>query len=120
MTTPTLLYIDDAASMRKVLSLVLDKAFSITLADNGQAGLDALDQQGFDVIISDINMPVMDGLTFLEKARNHPNARFTPILMMTTETNKALKAEGKRLGATGWLVKPFDPKTLPDLLHRLL
>ena len=115
-----LLYVDDANSMRKLVQLVLGQEFAVTMAANGQEALEAIENQKFDAIISDINMPVMNGLSFLEKARQHENAKFTPILMMTTEASQEMKAEGKRLGATGWIVKPFDPETLPGVIHRVM
>lgn len=120
MALPKILYIDDAPSMRKLIQLVMEKTCDLTLAENGQEGLNALDQARFDLIISDINMPVMDGLTFLENARSRKDTQFTPILMMTTETSADMKAKGRALGATGWLVKPFDPQTLPQLIQKLL
>ncbi|BCN93236.1 Fis family transcriptional regulator [Thiomicrorhabdus immobilis] len=115
-----LLYVDDASSMRKLVNLVLSKEFEITLAENGQQGYEAVLNSPFDVIISDVNMPVMTGLELLEKLRAHPNSKFTPILMLTTEASPELKAEGKRLGATGWIVKPFDPEKLSGIINRVL
>lgn len=115
-----LLYVDDASSMRKLVNLVLSKEFEITLAENGQQGYEAVQDSQFDVIISDVNMPVMTGLELLEKLRAHPNSKFTPILMLTTEASAELKAEGKRLGATGWIVKPFDPEKLSGIIQRVL
>ncbi len=114
------LYIDDASSMRKLVNLVLEKDFELTLAANGQEGFEAVQQQDFDVIITDINMPVMNGLQLLEKIRQHENSKFTPVLMMTTEASDEMKAEGKRLGATGWIVKPFDPDKLAAIIHRVI
>jgi two-component system chemotaxis response regulator CheY len=120
MPRPKILYVDDALSMRKLVHLVLQKTCDVTLAEHGQAALDALDKTRFDLIISDVNMPVMDGLTFLKAARERKDTHFTPILMMTTETGDDMKAQGRALGATGWLVKPFDPETLPKLIQKLI
>ena len=114
------LYIDDASSMRKLVDMVLSNDFDLTMAENGQEGLDAIQNDQFDVIISDINMPVMTGLEFLEKARALEAYKFTPILMMTTEASKEMKAKGKALGATGWIVKPFDPQKLPNIIRKVL
>lgn len=114
------LYVDDASSMRKLVNLVLAKDFDLTLVENGQLALDALSNQQFDVIISDINMPVMTGLEFLEKARALEAYRFTPILMMTTEASPEMKAQGKALGATGWIVKPFDPEKLGNIIRKVV
>lgn len=115
-----ILYVDDASSMRKLVNLVLSKEFDITMAENGLEGYEAVQNQKFDAIISDINMPIMTGLEFLEKLRQHPNAKFTPVLMLTTEASAELKAEGKRLGATGWIVKPFDPEKLGATINRVI
>ena len=114
------LYIDDASSMRKLVNLVLSKEFELTMATNGQEGYEAVQNEQFDVIISDINMPVMNGLTLLEKIRENESSKFTPVLMMTTEASAEMKAEGKRLGATGWIVKPFDPEKLAGIINRVI
>ena len=114
------LYIDDASSMRKLVELVLSKDFDLTTATNGQEGYEAIQQTQFDALISDINMPIMNGLTLLEKIREHESSKFTPVLMMTTEASAEMKAEGKRLGATGWIVKPFDPEKLPAIINRVI
>lgn len=113
------LYVDDASSMRKLVNLVLGKEFDLTLAENGQEGLSALQESQFDVIISDVNMPVMDGIAFLLEARKLPNYKFIPIVMMTTEASPEMKAKGKEGGATGWIVKPFDPEKLPSIIHKV-
>lgn len=114
------LYIDDASSMRKLVNLVIGKEFELTLAENGQQGLEALNKESFDAILSDVNMPVMDGLTFLKKARALDAYRFVPILMMTTEASPEMKAQGKALGATGWIVKPFNPDNLANIIRKVL
>lgn len=115
-----ILYVDDAPSMRKLVEMVLSAEFDITLAENGQEAFEAAQQTQFDVIISDINMPVMNGLEFLEKVRALEDYKFTPILMMTTEASREMKDQGKKLGATGWIVKPFDPSKLPGIVHKVL
>jgi len=115
-----ILYVDDANSMRKLVKLVLSNEFEITLAENGQQGYEAIQNNSFDAIISDVNMPIMNGLEFLEKLRAYPSSKFTPVLMLTTEASDELKAEGKRLGATGWIVKPFDPEKLSSIINRVI
>lgn len=115
-----ILYVDDAPSMRKLVKMVLGSEFEVTLASNGQEALDASLEMQFDAVISDINMPIMDGLTFLGHFRSDEKHKFTPVLMMTTEASREMKDKGKELGATGWIVKPFDPAKLPSILHKLL
>ncbi|WP_130537126.1 response regulator [Thiomicrorhabdus indica] len=113
-----ILYVDDAASMRKLVGLVLGKTYDLTIVENGAEALQEATQQKFDAVISDINMPVMNGLEFLEKFRAMPENQFTPILMMTTEASPEMKQQGRDLGATGWIVKPFDPEKLSGLIER--
>lgn len=115
-----ILYIDDASSMRKLVKMVLGSKFYLTMCEDGQQGLEAIQKEKFDLIISDINMPVMNGLEFLENARKEAEYKFTPILMMTTEASQEMKVQGKKLGATGWIVKPFDPAKLPKIINKLL
>lgn len=115
-----ILYVDDAPSMRKLVEMVLSSEFDLTLASNGQEALEATKKAQFDVIISDINMPVMNGLEFLEKVRSEEQYKFTPVLMMTTEASREMKDQGKKLGATGWIVKPFDPAKLPAIIRKVI
>lgn len=114
------LYIDDAPSMRKLVKLVIGSQYDLTLAENGRQGLEAAKEAQYDVIISDINMPVMDGFAFLKAIRAQETYKFTPILMMTTEASREMKNKGKTLGATGWIIKPFDPQKLPDVIRKVL
>jgi len=115
-----ILYIDDASSMRKLVKMVLDAEYDLTLAENGQEGLDKAKTEQYDLIISDVNMPIMDGLTFLNLIRKEANYKFIPIIMMTTEASPEMKAQGKAGGATGWLVKPFDPAKLSNIIKKLV
>ncbi len=115
-----ILYIDDAPSMRKLVEMVLGSQFDLTLCEDGAQALEAIRKEKFEVIISDVNMPVMNGLDFLALARKEPNYKFTPILMMTTEASREMKDRGKALGATGWIVKPFDPAKLASIINKVL
>jgi len=114
-----ILYVDDAKSMRRLVEMVLSKLYDITLATDGLEGLEALSKQDYDVIVSDINMPNINGLDFLQALRENPKHRYTPVLMMTTEADEEMKAKGKELGATGWITKPFDPEKLIKVLERV-
>ncbi len=118
----TALIVDDSTSMRQMVSFTLKGAgLTVIEGSNGQEALDKLASVGkVDVIITDLNMPVMDGLTFIKRVRALPAMRFTPILMLTTESGDNRKAEGKAAGATGWIVKPFQPEQLLKVIERVL
>eukprot|EP01035_Chromulina_nebulosa_P012535 gene12535-16715_t len=107
--------------MRDMVSYTLREAgFAVSEAEDGKKALTALQAAPVDVIITDLNMPNMDGVSLIRALRAHPQFRAVPILMLTTESDAAKKAEGKSAGATGWLVKPFDPKKLVDVVTRHL
>ncbi len=117
----TALVIDDSLTFRQMLTLALtDAKFTVTEAVNGQDALDKLAGKKVDIIISDVNMPVMDGITFVKKARALPQTKTTPILMLTTESQPEVKAQGKAAGATGWIVKPFNAAQLLKVVSDLL
>ncbi|MDG6777859.1 response regulator [Thiomicrorhabdus sp. zzn3] len=116
----SILYVDDARSMRSLVDLILNKQFAVTLAEDGIAGLKAMETAQFDLIISDINMPNMNGFEFLQQVRLQPAYQELPILMMTTEADLEMKQKGKALGANGWITKPFDPDKLVDTIEFLL
>lgn len=110
-----ILTVDDSRTMRDMLKLALAGAgHDVVQADDGQAGVETLtaDTAGFDVIITDINMPRMDGYGFIGHVRADPRHRATPILVLTTESEPAKKQRARDAGATGWIVKPFDPDKL--------
>ncbi len=113
------LAVDDSATMRNLVKIALEaEGFSVDTAGNGQEALELAKRNNYDVVISDINMPVMDGLQFLKEFREI-NKR-TPVLMLTTETEARKKEEAKRLGATGWIVKPFKPEDLVKVVKRVV
>jgi len=118
----TALLVDDSFSIRQMLSFTLkDAGFDVIEGANGQEGLTAVQQAAkLDLIITDLNMPVMDGITFIREARKLPASKYTPILMLTTETQAEKKQEGKAAGATGWIVKPFHPAKLLDVIAKLV
>jgi two-component system, chemotaxis family, chemotaxis protein CheY len=117
------LVVDDSSSMRMMVrAALLASGFEVVEAENGQQGLDRLAAQKAKVnlIVTDLNMPVMDGISFIRAARALPAHRFTPILMLTTEAQDARKQEGKQAGATGWLVKPFHPDQLAKVVAQVV
>ena len=115
------LIVDDSHSIRELLTSVLQKAgYSVTSADNGQVGLETAQSSNYDLVITDINMPVMDGLELLSNLRSLPEYSFKPILILTTEFSQEMKMKGKQAGATGWLVKPFDPDKLISVIARII
>ncbi len=108
-----ILAVDDSASMRQMVVFTLKGAgHQVTEAVDGQAALDVAKGQKFDLVLTDVNMPRMDGITLARELRSLPNFKFTPILMLTTEAGLNKKQEGKAAGATGWIVKPFNPEQL--------
>ncbi len=117
----TALIVDDSASIRQMVSFTLQEGgFTVLEATNGQEGLQRLENGKVDIIITDLNMPIMDGITFIRGARSRPASKFTPILMLTTESQEARKQEGRAAGATGWIIKPFDPERLLQVIAKVL
>ena len=117
----TILAVDDSASMRQMVAFTLKQAgHEVVEAEDGQKALAAAKGKAFNLVISDVNMPVMDGITLIKELRALPNYKFTPILMLTTEAGADKKQEGKAAGATGWIVKPFNPEQLLSTVNRVL
>ncbi|MBX4868789.1 response regulator [Rhizobium bangladeshense] len=116
-----ILTVDDSASIRLTTKVTLTNAgFSVTEAVNGAEGLMAAKSGSFDLIVTDLNMPVMDGLTMIEELRKLPAQAGVPIIFLTTESDADLKARAKAAGATGWLTKPFDPENLVKIVKKVL
>ena len=117
----SILTVDDSASIRQMVSFTLKGAgYDITEAVDGQDGLEKAKSKSFDLIFTDQNMPRMDGLSLIKNLRALPQYRSTPILMLTTEAGDAMKAQGRAAGATGWLVKPFDPAKLLEVVKKVI
>ena len=115
-----ILTVDDSRTMRDMLRMALVKAgFNVVEAVDGEHGLEVLNANGADVIITDINMPKMDGFGFIEAVREDAAYRATPILVLTTESDPAKKDRARRAGATGWIVKPFHPDKLVEAIRRV-
>jgi two-component system chemotaxis response regulator CheY len=116
-----ILAVDDSASMRQMVAFTLKSAgFDVTEAPDGAAALEIARKERFNVVLADVNMPVMDGLSLVRALRQLPDYKFTPLLMLTTESGPEKKQEGKNAGATGWLVKPFNPEQLVTTIKRVL
>lgn len=112
------LAVDDSRTIRDMLSLALKQAgFTPTVAEDGVDGLEVLEGMQPDVIITDINMPRLDGFGFIQAVRGQTGHTATPILVLTTESAPELKARARAAGATGWIVKPFDPEKLVRALN---
>ncbi len=116
-----ILAVDDSASMRQMVAFTLKGAgHTVTDAADGQQALDIAKTNSFDLVLTDVNMPVMDGITLTKNLRTLPAYRFTPILVLTTEAGVDKKSEGRAAGATGWLVKPFNPDQLLATVKKVL
>lgn len=116
----TILIVDDSPSVRQVVEFTLEDAgHTVLTADDGETGLEQLDGRKVHLIVSDVNMARMDGLTFAEKVKQMPEYAYTPILMLTTESGADLKARGKEIGVKAWLVKPFKPNILLSAVNKL-
>jgi two-component system chemotaxis response regulator CheY len=117
----TALVVDDSTSMRQMVSFTLQESgFEVIEAGNGQEALDNVSGQSVNVVVTDLNMPVMDGMTLIRNLRSKPEFKFTPILMLTTESQDTKKQEGRDAGATGWIVKPFNPEQLMKVINKVV
>ncbi|WP_293761243.1 response regulator [uncultured Aquitalea sp.] len=117
----TILIVDDSYSLRLVVKMTLEGAgYEVIAAADGQQALDMLDGRKIHLILSDVNMPVMDGLTLLGHIKQHPDYKFTPVIMLTTEASQDMKQRGQQAGARGWLVKPFEPPQLLTTIGKLI
>ncbi|MDH5190640.1 MAG: response regulator [Gammaproteobacteria bacterium] len=117
----SILAVDDSASMRQMIAHTLKGAgHDVTEAGDGEEALGKAKSGKFDLVVTDINMPKMDGITLIKELRALANYKGTPILTLTTEASADKKQEGKAAGATGWIVKPFDPDTLLNTISKVL
>ena len=117
----TILAVDDSASLRQMVSFTLKGAgYEVIEAGDGEEGLAKAKGAAVGLVLTDQNMPKMDGLTLVKSLRGLPQYAATPILMLTTESGDEMKAQGKAAGATGWLVKPFDPAKLLEVVKKVL
>ena len=117
----TVLIVDDSTSFRQVVSIALKGAgYDVIEGCDGKDALTKLDGRKINLIVSDVNMPNMDGITFVKAAKLLPAYKFTPEIMLTTEAGEAKKAEGKAAGVRAWVVKPFQPPVLLDAVSKLI
>jgi two-component system chemotaxis response regulator CheY len=117
----TLLIVDDSSSMRQTLGIALRGAgYEVVEACDGQDALGKLDGRKYNLIISDVNMPNMDGISFVKAAKALPNYKFTPIIMLTTEGDATKVQAGKDAGVRAWVLKPFQPPALLDAVAKLI
>lgn len=117
----TLLIVDDSASMRQMVSFTLkDAGYEVVAANNGKDALSKVEGNGVAMVITDLNMPEMDGIEFIRQMRSKPGYKFLPIVMLTTESQESKKQAGKQAGASGWLVKPFQPEQLIDVVRKFV
>ncbi len=117
----SILAVDDSASMRQMVSFTLKSAgHLVTEAEDGQVALNLARNGSYDLVLTDVNMPNMDGITLIGELRKLPNYKFTPLLMLTTESSMDKKMAGKNAGATGWIVKPFNPDQLLAVIKKAL
>lgn len=117
----TILVVDDSSSFRQVVAMALKGAgYEVVEACDGKDALSKLDGRKYNLIVSDVNMPNMDGISFVKAAKQLAAYKFTPIIMLTTEAGEEKKAEGKAAGVRAWVVKPFQPPVLLDAVAKLV
>lgn len=117
----TILAVDDSGSLRQMVVFSLKAAgYQVTEAVDGQDGLEKARNQKFDLVLTDQNMPRMDGLALIKSLRTLQGYQRVPILMLTTEASDEMKMKGKAAGANGWLVKPFDPQRLTEVVKKVI
>ena len=116
-----ILVIDDSASLRQVVTIALEGAgYEVLQAADGREALQRLDGRRIHLAICDVNMPVMDGITFVKEAKRRTDYRFMPIIMLTTESRESRKQEGQLAGAKAWVVKPFRPDQMLHAVAKLI
>lgn len=117
----TILTVDDTASMRQMISFTLNSVgHEVIQACDGKEALQLLQGKKVDLVIADVNMPNMDGITLVKSLRELVDYKFIPILMLTTESQESKRQQGKVAGATGWIVKPFNPEQLLNVVKKVL
>ena len=117
----TVMIVDDSASLRQVVNIALSGAgYTVIEACDGRDALGKLNGDKIHLVISDVNMPNMDGISFVKELKKLANYKFTPVIMLTTESQESKKAEGQAAGAKAWVVKPFQPQTMLAAVSKLI
>ena len=117
----TIMTVDDSSSVRQMVGLTLKGAgYQVVEAEDGKDALAKVGGATIDMVVTDLNMPNMDGITLIKELRKLPAFKFIPIIMLTTESQATRKQEGKSAGATGWIVKPFKPEQLLGVVKKVL
>jgi len=117
----TVMIVDDSPSLRTAVTIALENAgYEVLAGEDGSDALNKLNGQKVHLIISDLNMPNMDGFTFVQKLKEKPEYKFTPIVMLTTEASDEKKAEGKSAGVRAWMVKPFKPEAMLEAISKIV
>jgi len=117
----SILAVDDSISMRQMVSFTLKNAgYEVVEAVDGEDAFEKARQRNFDLVLTDQNMPRLDGIGLTKRLREHPSFKSTPILILTTESSDQMKQAGRAAGATGWLVKPFDPAKLIEVIKKVV
>lgn len=121
MNAKSILVVDDSRSLRQMVSYILNAAgYQVGEAVDGMDGWEKAQSHLFDLVFTDQNMPQYDGMWLIRALRNSEDYRTTPILMLTTESSDEMKAMGRQAGATGWIIKPFDPEKMINLIKKLI
>ena len=119
--TRTILTVDDSSSIRLMVAFVLKQAgYEVEEAADGQQAIELMSRRTVDMVITDLNMPVVNGVELIQWTRSDAQHKFIPVVMLTTESQETRKAEGREAGATGWIIKPFRPEQLLSVVKRVL
>ena len=117
----TVLTVDDSASIRQMVTFTLkDAGYDVVEAVDGMDAISKLNSHKINLVVTDLNMPNLDGIEFIKHVRQNPLYKFTPVLMLTTESQDTKKAAGKAAGATGWIIKPFKPEQLLAVIKKVI
>ncbi len=117
----TILIVDDSASMRQLVTFALKSAgYDVVAAVHGKDALEKMKSAKFEMVVTDLNMPEMDGIELIRNVRSNAVSKFTPVVMLTTESQETKKQEGKQAGASGWIVKPFKPEELVNVIKKFV